>query len=123
MKIKLTSEQKRALLFWIIVILISPIAVEAIFLADLLGAELAVGFLWFFVKDMLITWEARWANFKLEFSSSLLAMSKHNAASPKYFAIHYFFSFITLAVTGYLFYVLLIWYPIVIFGGKMSGYG
>lgn len=122
MKFKLTQEQKRTIFFWIIVILISPFAVEAIFLADLLGAELAVGFLWFFLKDMLNTWEARWANYKLEFRTTLLMVSKHSAAAPQCFAAHYLISCIMLMITGSLFYVLVIWWPIIILDGWMNGY-
>lgn len=122
MKVKLTSEQKRAIFFWIVVILISPIAVEAIFLADLLGAELAIGFLWYYLKNMVITWEARWISFKMDFRTTLQLISTHGAASPKFFATHYLLSCIILTVSGSLLYMIVIWYPIMIFGGRMSGY-
>ena len=120
--LKFDKKKLRGLLFLVILVAIAPIAIELVFVSQILGAEVAVLFFLAFLKDQWQIIEARWERFKEEMFSTLAIISAHAISSPKVFYVHASVSIILFAVTGSIFYLCAVWYPVVLFGGA-PGFG
>ena len=98
------------------------IALELIFVAEILGSEVAVMFLLLYLKDQWYQLVARWENFKLRVTSIITIVSMHAVSNPRVFYVHASVSVFVFALTGSLFYLAAVWYPVAMLGGSL-GYG
>lgn len=119
---RFSKEKLRSLLFLAILIVIAPFALELVFVAEVLGSEVAVLFLLLFLKEQWRQIEARLDLLGRKGSALLHIVSAHAVASPRVFYVHAAASVVLLTTTGSLFYVTALWYPLAVFGGS-AGFG
>ncbi|MEP5765680.1 MAG: hypothetical protein ABJ308_13885 [Halieaceae bacterium] len=115
--LKFVKENRRELLFWCVVILLAPVAIELIFIANMMGAEVAILFFAVFMKDRWILLLNRWDRLKEYVASTLAIISCHAVSNPRHFYLHAATSVALFAVTGSLSYATAIWYPVMLLGG------
>ena len=118
--LKLDNEKLRSLFFIAILLLVAPVAIELIFVAQIVGAEVAVLFFLGFLKHQWQVFEAKLECVKVWLGSVLAITSVHAISNPKIFYAHAMISVGVFAVTGSMFYVTAIWYPVVVAGGALG---
>ncbi|UHQ53693.1 MULTISPECIES: hypothetical protein [Microbulbifer] len=116
MKIKPGRHQIRAILFWSIVILIAPFAVEVVMLAELAGAEFAIGFLLLYLKQSMLQLRERLLRLKATLTNVAGLLNSHIVFNERVFYPHAGLSLTVVAIGAPLLYVALIWYPVIAAG-------
>lgn len=119
----LEPKKRRILLLWLLLLCIAPFAIEIVFLADLIGIELAMSFLFYYAKSLYFSVYQRWLDFRGLCSESLKAIANHSVSEPKIFCVNACYSAILFLVTGSSVWALLAWYPVVVFGFQSSPLG
>lgn len=116
----LNREQLRKALFVLALLAIAPFAIELIFVAEIVGAEVTVLFFLLFLRDQYRSLKDRWHEFVLEIAAVSAIATTHAVANPRYFYPHVIASFCLFFVTGSTFYLLALWYPVTILGGGLG---
>ncbi len=86
-------------------------------MAEIVGAEVAVMFLLLYLKDSWNGAVERWRGFQSVIGEYIAIISCHAISSPRVFYVNTVLSVLLFAVTGSVFYLTAVWYPVVIFGG------
>ncbi|WP_226665060.1 hypothetical protein [Microbulbifer aggregans] len=112
MKITLTKTQIKLIIFWAILIAIAPFALETLMLAELAGAEFAVGFLLLYLKQSIIIVREKVAGF-LRFCGEVAEiLSEHFAFREGHYLSHASLSLAVIAIGAPVFYAAIVWYPV-----------
>lgn len=109
-------DRRRVVLLWLLLLSLAPFAIEIILLADLIGIELAMAFLAYYVKAVLAEWQAAWRRFRCNVRQSFLWLSHHSVGQLKTWLLHSSCSLLVLVFTGSALWAMLLWYPVVILG-------
>lgn len=108
------NEKLRGLFFVAILILLAPLAIELILVAQIVGAEVAVLFLFAFLRHQWQLFEAKLDACKAWVVSVIAITLAHPVSEPKHFYLNAALSVGVFTFTGSLFYVTAIWYPVVL---------
>ena len=110
-------KNRKTIFYWAIILCIAPVFIEVIFLADLMGAEVTVGFLALLYKEYKAIFLFKLGRFREEVSLIIKLFLKHPAFEPRIYFFHSVMSVFALVVFGSVTYSILIWYPVIL-GGK-----
>jgi len=116
MKIKITKDQWKLILFFSIIILIAPFAIETVMLAELAGAEFAIGFLLLYLKQSILIARQKIAQFITSIENIASMLSRHTAFREGHFLSHAGLSLVVIAIGTPVFYVAIVWYPVLLAG-------
>lgn len=111
-------------LLWLLLLSIAPFAIEILFLADIVGIELAMAFFAYYLKDMGLIWQARMQTFRAGVGAGFRCITSHAIGQPRFLLQHCAMSLTYFVLSGSLIWALLVWYPIVMMGGSLpvTGY-
>lgn len=113
----LKSNYKKILL-WVLLLAIAPLFIELIFIANIVGVEVALTFFVLVVKDIYDQWHYRSLEAKLFVKSAFGILRNHPMFSAPIFSLHATASALAFLVFGSLMYSAMVWYPLVV-GGKL----
>ncbi|WP_428818659.1 hypothetical protein [Microbulbifer sp. MCCC 1A16149] len=116
MRIKISKDQWKLILFWSILILIAPFAIETVMLAELAGAEFAIGFLLLYLKQSIMFAREKIAQIQLSIESMASMLSRHTAFRERHFLSHAGLSLVVIATGTPVFYAAIVWYPVLLTG-------
>lgn len=116
MKIKLSKEQGRKILFWCILLCIAPFALEVVIMAEFVGAELALYFLTVYIRDLYFSIKAKLIELHIFVREIILILNSHPAFNPKVYSAHATTSMALVLFGMPLMYVAVVWYPVIITG-------
>lgn len=115
-KLTITKSQLRLVIFWSLVILVAPFALETVMLAELAGAEFAIGFLLLYLKQSMLALRDKVARLKRYLGSIAEISANHLAFSERQFLSHAGFSLAAIALGSPIFFTAVIWYPVLVTG-------
>ncbi len=95
----------------VVLCLLAPLAIELVFLADVIGVETAIVFLFVYMKSVLIALRERLLLSKLAFLNALNASVDHHLFSRKAYVVNAVSSGLALWITGSLVLAYAIWLP------------
>ncbi|MGI9278262.1 MAG: hypothetical protein ACR2PX_01335 [Endozoicomonas sp.] len=110
----------KKVLLWCLVLSIAPFFIEIVFIADVLGAEVAIGFLILLLKDFYHTFWIRVQQYKAILKSIVRLIELHPVSQTHVYVFHTTASVVFLLVTGSMLYSMAVWYPIALLGHKLS---
>ncbi|BFM10538.1 hypothetical protein R50072_06910 [Simiduia litorea] len=112
----------KKVLLWSLLLCVAPFAVEIVFLADVVGIEMALAFCAYFLKDTLLIWQTRLRSFRSGVSAGFACIALHAIGQPSCFVQHWLLSAAYFVLSGSLIWAILVWYPIVMMGsGSVAG--
>ena len=118
---RLNKTTLRRLFFIAVLLALIPFAVELIFVAEIMGAEVTVLFFVYWLKDQWQQLDARLQQLREWLRSLVVIVSMHAIGNSRVFLVHATASVMLFALTGSLFYFSAVWYPVVMFGGAPAG--
>lgn len=114
------KENYKTILWWCLIIALAPFFIEAIFLANLFGAEVTIGFLALLFNGYRSSINYKIQRFKEISKETANAISyiiaHHPAFQTNVYLMHSTLSLLSLLFFGSLSYAIFVWYPILIFG-------
>lgn len=121
MKIKISQRTVIRITCLIIFLLISPFAVEIVLLADIVGVEFAITFLFIYLGSYWTLIKQRGNRFKAACVESFDILSKIYVYRPKVYFTHVTVSSVFLILTGSVLLSTLVWVPAVLMSGSALG--
>lgn len=110
----------KTILLWCLIIALAPFFIEAIFLANLFGAEVTIGFLALLFNGYKSSINYKIQRFKEISKETANAVSyiiaHHPAFQTNFYLMHSTLSLLSLLFLGSLTYAILVWYPILLIG-------
>ncbi|MGH1541913.1 MAG: hypothetical protein ACRBHB_15915 [Arenicella sp.] len=117
---KWIKENYRILLLWLVLLAIAPLFVEILFIANIMGAEAAFGFLLLVIKDVYENWQYRVQRIKEFLTTVVQIIQNHPVCQANIYLFHVTLSIAVLFFSGSMIYSTLIWYPIALSGSTVS---
>lgn len=111
---KWIKKNYRTVLLWLILIAVAPVFAEILFIANIVGVEVAFAFLLLLLKDMkqnTIYFIHRLKSFMKE---AVNILQNHPIFQINVYFAHSALSVLMLAFTGSLAFSILIWYPAIL---------
>ena len=96
---------------WLLLALLAPFAIELVLLADIVGAEAALLFLFVYLKASIIAIKERYFLFKHIVLHALRATPNQDVFPKKAYILNVTCSFIALWITGSLLVSIVLWVP------------
>ena len=117
---KWIKKNYRLVLLWLVLIAVAPVFAEILFIANIVGVEVAFAFLLLLLKDIKLNTLVWISEVKGSTSVSLKILRSHPIFQPKIYLVHASASFLVLLFSGALAYSLMMWYPMVLFGSTLT---
>ena len=117
---KWIKDNYRIILLWLILLAVAPLFVEILFIANMMGVEVAFGFLLLVLKDLYDHWQYRVQRIKDFLSASVQIIQYHPMFQITIYCFHVTVSVLVLFVSGSMACSVLVWYPIVLSGGVFT---
>ena len=96
---------------WLLLVLLAPFAIELVLLADVVGAEAALVFLFVYLKASIISVKERYSLIKYVLLNAWRSTPNQEIFSKKVYILNATCSFIALWVTGSLVISIVLWVP------------
>ena len=119
-RVKWIKKNYRTILLCLALIAVAPIFSEILFIANIVGVEVAFAFLLLLLKDIklnILVWVGEIKSFT---STSLKILSNHPVFQPRIYLVHVSASFLVLFFSGVLAYSVVVWYPVVLLGSTLT---
>jgi hypothetical protein len=117
---KWMKKNYKTVLLWLIILAVAPLFVEILFIANIVGAEIAFGFLLLLIKDIYENWQYRVQRIKEFLSVVSQIIQNQPMFQINIYLFHVTASVVVLFFSGSMVYSILVWYPIVLFGNQLS---
>ena len=114
------KKNRKAIFYWCLVLAVAPVFFEIVFFAQIMGAEVAVGFLLLLFRELKMNWQLRVYQANQFCQSCFKILQNHPICHTKIYLFHVTTSIGAFAITGVLAYTVLVWYPIVILGDRLT---
>lgn len=119
--LRLNRTTLRRVFFILVLMAIIPFAVELVFVAEVMGAEVTVLFFVYWLKDQWQQFDARYQQLRESVHNLALIISTHAIGDSRVFLAHAAVSVTLFALTGSLYYLTAVWYPVLLLGGATVG--
>lgn len=110
----------KTVLIWLILLAVAPLFLEILFVANILGAEVAFGFLLLVIKDIYENWQYWVLRIKQFLSADVQLIQNHPICQTNIYLFHAAASVVVLFFSGPMVYSVIVWYPIVLLGNNLS---
>ena len=117
---KWIKDNYKIILFWLILLAVAPLFIEILFIANLMGAEAAFGFLLLVIRDIYDSWRYRIQRVKEFAIAAYQIIQDHPICQINIYLFHVTVSVTVLFFSGSMAYSVLVWYPIVLSGSIIS---
>ena len=104
----------RTILLWSILLAFTPLFVEILFVANIVGVEVAFAFLLLIIKDIYARFRYRVQQAKEFLAGSYQIILNHPICQTNIYLFHSTLSVAVLFFSGSLAFSVLIWYPIIL---------
>jgi hypothetical protein len=119
-QMKWMKKHYKTVLLWLLILAVAPLFVEILFVANIVGAELAVGFLLLVIKNIYENWQYRAQRIKGYLSDVNQIIHNQPIWQINIYIFHVTASVVVLFFSGSMVYSVLVWYPVVLFGNQLS---
>ena len=110
----------KTVLLWLILLAVAPLFVEILFIANIVGAEVAFLFLLLVIKDIYENYQYRALRIKQFLFAVVQIIQNHPICQTNIYLFHVMASVVVLFFSGSMVYSVLVWYPIVLLGNNLS---
>ena len=117
---KWIKDNYRIILLWVILLAVAPLFIEILFIANIMGAEVAFGFLLLVIRDIYDSWRYRIQRVKEFVIAACQIVQNHPVCQVNIYLFHVTVSVTVLFFSGSMVYSVLVWYPIVLSGSINS---
>ena len=117
---KWLKDNYKTVLLWLILLAVAPLFVEILFIANIVGVEVAFGFLLLVIKDIYDNYQYRALRIKQFLSAVVQIIQNHPICQTNIYMFHVTASVFVLLISGSMVYSVLVWYPIVMLGNSLS---
>lgn len=114
------KDNYKTILLWLALLAIAPLFIEVLFIANIMGAEVAFGLLLLFVKQIYENWQYRAQQLKGFLAAACQIVQSHPMCQTNIYLLHITASAVVLFFGGSIAYSILVWYPIVVSGSVLS---
>lgn len=114
---KWIQKHYKTILIWLLLIAVTPLFVEILYIANMVGAEVALAFLLIVVKDIYEQARYRLQQIKEFLVQSIKFIRYHPVCQANIYLAHSLAYLVALFFTGSMALSIIVWYPIVLFGG------
>ena len=115
-RVKWVKKNYRTILLWLVLIAVAPVFAEILFIANIVGVEVAFTFLLLLLKDIKLNILVWIDEIKRSTSASLKILQSHAIFQLRTYLVHASASILILLFSGALAYSVMVWYPMVLFG-------
>ena len=122
MRFRITKKKLKVIFFWLIILSIAPVFIEVLLVAQLMGSEFALFFFAYYYKEILKVSKEKFHTIKNEIQQAFSILAKTPLGIADNINSHTVFSVAIFVVSGSFMYVLLAWYPLVIYSGLIVNY-
>ena len=109
---KWIKKHYKTILIWLVLLAVAPLMLEILFIANMMGAEVAFGFLLLFIKQIYENWQAHLHQAKALLKAAYQIIQAHPICQTNIYIFHVCLSMAVLFFSGSMAYSVLVWYPV-----------